>query len=727
LFLNIIRELFEKSLAGLMTRSSLSNDDADYWRERIFLIVLLLGLVAGTVVFIPSIYFLFSRGELGLALADSFAYAMLLVIVIVKRIGFRFKAGLIAIAFYVLGTFIYFRLGPYSGGPVWLFIFPLIAGVLLGVRGGFFALGLNAVTFIVLGAFLANGQLAWAAELRGGVLRWVVYTFNTLFVNALATVAVTYLIQKITEGYRSKVQAQEAVRESEKHYRELFNSISDLIYTQDLQGRFLSLNAALANILGYEPDELIGVPAADMMEPQFRDLYKSEYLESVMREGSHKGITKYFSKDGTAKYIEYNSSLVTTDDGEQYISGIGRDVTERVLAKRRMKVLQEQLRHAQKMEAVGTLAGGIAHDFNNILAAITGYSELAIEDAQNGEPVEDEIKAILKASGRAKDLVQKILEFSRKAGFQSQPMSLNKLVLETVEVIERTIPKMITIELDLNAEIDTVEGDRTQIEQILLNLASNARDAMGGGGTLSIETSNVDLDERFLEQHSMAHRGAFIRITVSDTGGGMDATTLSHIFEPFYTTKEVGKGTGLGLASTYGIVKSHKGQILCESTPGEGTIFRIYLPALAETVEDEAEEAPQEGEWQGKETVLVVDDEAALREIALRILRSSGYQVLLAQSGEEALELLREQDGEVDLVILDINMPGMGGLRCLELVRKSWPNMKVIIASGYSKEASLKSTIEMGAKTYVTKPFRMAELLTAVRQALDEDGADSEK
>jgi CheY-like chemotaxis protein len=372
------------------------------------------------------------------------------------------------------------------------------------------------------------------------------------------------------------------------------------------------------------------------------------------------------------------------------------------------------------MEAVGTLAGGIAHDFNNILAAITGYSELALERARRGNTTPKELEQILKAADRAKELILQILAFSRTAETELKPLNLNRVVTDAIAIIERTIPKMIAVELNLARDLRPINGDSYQIEQVLLNLANNANDAMPDGGKLSIATSNASLDQEYANTHLEASPGDYVLLTVSDTGEGMDDETLEHIFEPFYTTKGVGKGTGLGLASVYGIVKSHGGHITCHSEQGKGATFKIYYPSLKpESLPVEAEKPDFDVMPGGSETILLVDDEETIRDLGQQILADLGYKVLVAQTGEEALDIFREQGPEIDLTVLDISMPGMGGHKCLQELLKIDPKAKVIIATGYSRSGRLKGTLDSGAAGYIAKPFRQRDLLHTIRSVLD--------
>ncbi len=525
----------------------------------------------------------------------------------------------------------------------------------------------------------------------------------------------------ITKDITAFNRTQAELRRSEKRYRDLFNSVSDLIYTQDLEGRFTSANRAMTSIFGYTDDEFLGRKAADFMKPEFRKMFVSEYLGSILEKGFYNGISSYFAKDGRKIYLEYRSNLIRPKGGKAYISGIARDVTDRVIAEREIKKLNRQVLQAQKMEAVGTLAGGVAHDFNNLLQGILGYTQYLVMSKEEGDPDIASLREIEKAGNRASELTQQLLTFSRKVEGKPKLMNLNREVEQVEKLLKRTIPKMIAIRLEIEENLDAIYADPAQLEQVLMNLCVNARDAMPEGGELVIGTKNVTLSEGYCRRHLGASPGKYVLLTITDTGTGMDRETREHIFDPFFTTKEIGKGSGLGLAMVYGIVKSHKGFIVCYSEPGRGTAFKIYLPAVEGDVQTPSlppkEKTALHG---GSETILLVDDEKSLRGIGKEMLEKFGYRILLAKDGEEAIEIFIRMKGEVELVILDLMMPGMGGKRCLEELLKIEPRLKVIIASGYSLDGHVRETLEAGARDFVSKPYKLTQMLQAVRQVLDE-------
>jgi len=376
---------------------------------------------------------------------------------------------------------------------------------------------------------------------------------------------------------------------------------------------------------------------------------------------------------------------------------------------------------SQKMEAVGNLAGGIAHDFNNILQAIIGHVGLLLYDTRAQDPQYSKLKQIESSAHRASDLVRQLLTFSRKDESQPRPLNLNSEIKEVKDLLSSTIPKMIAVELQLDPDLGMINADPVQMNQILVNLAVNARDAMLDTGKLVIGTKNVTIDEDYCRLHSGLRPGEHVMLWVSDTGHGVEEDVLDHMFEPFYTTKGVGKGTGLGLSTVYGIVKSHQGHIICESELGKGTTFRLYFPVLGKAGQQlphESEEYSRVG--LGTETILVVDDETGVRKFCRELLRRFGYEVLTAGNGEEALKVFVRERGRIDLVILDLIMAGMGGKRCLEEMLKIDPEVKIVVMTGYAVDDHVTQALERGAKGVLNKPFRAEEIGKMIRRILDE-------
>ncbi|MBN1104014.1 MAG: cache domain-containing protein, partial [Deltaproteobacteria bacterium] len=541
-------------------------------------------------------------------------------------------------------------------------------------------------------------------------LRWFAWSLKGVTGNSGEVESIIAIGRDITE----EREAEERLRESEKRFRDLFDSISDLVYTQDLEGRLLSFNPALSKLFGYSEEELLGRRIADFMKPELRPLFESEYLGQIIEGGSYRGVSSYYAKDGRKIYIEYHSTLVTPERASPYISGTGRDVTDRVLAERRIKILQEEMLHAKKMEAIGTLAGGIAHDFNNLLMGIQGNASLLLLDMDSRHPHYERMKSIEQYVKSGADLTRQLLGFARGGRYEVRPTDMNEVVERSVQMFGRT-RKEIHIQSKLQEGIWSTEVDRGQIEQVLLNLYVNAWQAMPGGGNLYLETENVVLEEDFVKGFEIP-LGRYVKVSVTDTGVGMDGPTRQRIFEPFFTTKEMGRGTGLGLAVVYGIVRSHGGFIDVYSEKGHGTTFRLYLPASMK--EASAEVVPGEEISRGSETVLLVDDEDMIIEVCRDLLEELGYHVIEARSGEEALRIYKERGTEIDLVILDLIMPDMGGGEAFDRLKRLNPGIKVLLSSGYSLEGQAAEILERGCSGFIQKPFAAKSLSLKIREVL---------
>ncbi|RQD63067.1 MAG: response regulator [Desulfonatronovibrio sp. MSAO_Bac4] len=394
---------------------------------------------------------------------------------------------------------------------------------------------------------------------------------------------------------------------------------------------------------------------------------------------------------------------------------------KRLHAEMEKEQLQAQLVQSQKLESVGRLTGGIAHDFNNMLQAMNGNIELILKTKPEDHPDVVRLKSVNESINRAAQLVSQLLLFSRKTGYRRELVNLNQEVEGVARILERTIPRMITLELRLDPETWPALGDPVQIEQVLLNLSNNAVDAMPDGGILSMKTDNVILDNSFVAAHPGSNAGPHVLLTVTDTGCGMNKETLSHIFDPFFTTKEIGKGTGLGLASVYGIVKAHGGYIQCYSETGKGTTFRVYLPSREHERIMAEEQQPESVPIGGDETILIVDDEPEIQELNREAMEDFGYKVICASCGEQALEIYREHGQSIALILMDLNMPGMGGYKCLEKLLELNPAVNVVIVSGNSANAHGKEPSDFGAKAFLSKPYQMKDLAGTVRKVLDID------
>ncbi|MGO9571019.1 MAG: PAS domain S-box protein [Desulfomonilaceae bacterium] len=480
----------------------------------------------------------------------------------------------------------------------------------------------------------------------------------------------------------------------------------------DFDGTIEYVNKACEQMTGYEKEELLGRNPRILKSGEHDGAFYEGMWQTIKAGKVWSGLIINRKKDGRLYHEEATISPVKDSSGKIVnFVGVKRDITEHL-------ELSKQLLQAQKMEAVGTLAGGVAHDFNNVLQVALGYSDLILADEDLPQRYRADLQKVHESARRGADLVQRLLIFSRKTDIKPQPINLNYRVKELRKMLERTIPKMIEIQLSLSENLATINADPTQVDQILMNLAVNARDAMPEGGKLLLETHNVVLDEDYARLHLEAESGQYVSLTITDTGTGMDKETLEHIFEPFYTTKGLGEGTGLGLAMVHGIVRQHGGHIRCYSEPGHGATFKIYFPAM---VSDEVkeEEAVRKMPRGGSETILLVDDEELIRDLGARNLTKAGYKVITASDGKEALQVYQERSHDIDLVILDLIMPEMGGKQCLEGLLSLNPSAKVIIASGYSADGPTKDALAAGAKGFVNKPYDIRQVLGVVREVLD--------
>jgi two-component system cell cycle sensor histidine kinase/response regulator CckA len=506
---------------------------------------------------------------------------------------------------------------------------------------------------------------------------------------------------------------------TEQSLRRLFEVTSDtlpvplVIATQT--GKILFANPKCRKIFGYTGQDFQAI-----LTPM---LYENPEDRQKMWERAEKDETKGFTvnlrkADGSIFPASLFSRLITFESRNCLLTAI-YDLSDLRREEEKRLALERQLRHTRKMEAIGIMAGGIAHDFNNLLHAINGYTQILLYKRSESSPDYKELIQIENAANRAAILIRQLLTFSRKAETNRRPMDLNQEVRQAQKILQRTLPKMIAIHLNLAPDLKKIAADPTQIELIILNTGNNAADAMPDGGDLMIDTQNIYLDEPYCAGHPGTVPGEYIRLTIADTGHGMSSETLGHIFEPFFTTKGPGKGTGLGLASVYGIVKNHGGHIYCSSKPDHGTTFDIYFPASHGVDEYRPVQEKQQPVTGGFETILVVDDEETIRDLARQFLQSVGYQVMTAKTGEEAVELFAAETDRIDLIILDLGMPGMGGHKCLSQILKIDENTRVIIASGYSMNGEVKKSLDAGAVGFIAKPYQLNDLLVKVRTILD--------
>ena len=526
-------------------------------------------------------------------------------------------------------------------------------------------------------------------------------------------VAVTVSLHRDVDGAPAHfIAVIEDISERKQAQLELdhiFNLSPDMIGTARFDGHFTRVNPAFCQALGYDEHTLMAAPFLSFVHPDDRAGTEAAMQELTRGQRVFGFTNRYRAADGSYRWLEWHSKA---DPSTELIYAVARDQTSK-------RLLEEQLRQAQKMEAVGRLAGGVAHDFNNLLTAIIGFSELALADLPHGARLRDDVAQILNAGRSAALLTTQLLAFSRKQILQPQILDVPTLIGGMHSLLRRVIGEDITLDVDTHGDVPSISADPGQLEQVVMNLAVNARDAMPSGGTLRIRVDSLDLDDAFVATHPGSTAGPHVRLTVSDTGVGMGPDVMAHLFEPFFTTKEQGKGTGLGLATVYGIVKQSAGYIAVDSVPGQGTSFQIHFPCASADNGPQPIRATVPQSLSGSETILVVEDQEEVRAVVRHALQAHGYTVIEAPDGPSALSLLTGLPHGVDLLLTDVVMPHMSGRELAERTRRIQRNLRVLYMSGYTDDAIVRHGVVAAGIDLLPKPFAVTQLLARVRQLLD--------
>ena len=516
-------------------------------------------------------------------------------------------------------------------------------------------------------------------------------------------------------------RAERTLAENEARLRILVQTIPDLIWLKDLNGVFLTCNPMFERFYGAKEADIIGKTDYDFVSKDLADFFR-EHDREAMVAGKPRTNEEWlaFADDGYRGLFHTIKTPMRDAEGNIIgILGIARDITARVKSEEEKEKLEVKLMQAQKMEAIGQFAGGVAHDFNNILSAIIGYGHLALMKMENDDPQRLNIESMLEGADRAAHLTKDLLLFSRKQVSECKPVDLNEIVTKVEKFLLRVIGEDIECKTVLHENPISVLADSNQLEQVLMNFATNARDAMPNGGAFVITTEIVTIDSDFISDRGCDKPVQYALITVSDTGNGMDEETRQRIFEPFFTTKEVGKGTGLGLAVVYGIIKQHDGYIKVNSEPGKGTTFQLYLPVIMQKAREVSKVHQEVAPAGGTETVLLAEDDASLRKLSKIVLTKYGYTVIEAVDGVDAVRKYTENEGDVDLLLFDLIMPKMNGKEAYEEILRKQPYIKVIFASGYAPD-HIRQNISLGdGVSLLFKPATPSELLKKVRSVLD--------
>jgi two-component system, cell cycle sensor histidine kinase and response regulator CckA len=585
------------------------------------------------------------------------------------------------------------------------------------------------------------GQQELELQRRDGSTRWVVLDATPIRDEGGRSEGAFAMVSDITEQRRGEEEraklavelerelverrrAEEALRTSEARFARLDESGLVAIGVADLveqRGRMKEANDAFLTMFGYSREEMLAgkMNFVDMTPEAFRAADVAA-IEALMTQGIARPWEKQLlRKDGVPVTVLIGVAVVSATDCIAFLI----DVTERSRAEEALRRTEDQLRQAQKMEAIGSLAGGVAHDFNNLLSIVLSYSQLLAEELRPEDPMRADLQEIESAGERAANLTRQLLAFSRQQVLQPRILDLNENVATLERMLRRLIGEDIELSVIPDPALGKVKADPGQIEQVVMNLVVNARDAMPEGGKLTIETENIDIDEAYAS-HAEVKPGSYVMIAVTDDGVGMDKATQARIFDPFFTTKEIGKGTGLGLSTVFGIVKQSGGHVSCYSEPGQGTCFKVYLPRTDQS-QDAAAPRATRGPASGRETILLVEDEDAVRQVARTILRRYGYRVLEAANGGEALLLCEQHEGKIDLVLTDVVMPLMSGRQLVERLRAVRPHLGVVYMSGYTDDAVVRHGIVDSDVAFLQKPITPETLTRKVRDVLDVAIADA--
>lgn len=723
-----------------------TGDSVAYWRDRIIDVIYRTVALLGGIAYLPSVYLSLVERIWWLVIFDTVGYAWFIWAAFSKRITFVVRAAILLGFIYILGLALLVQLGPFAAGPIWLFAFPVMTSLLFGLRPAVGALALNATTVIVFGVALMAEWVTLQSLPHNMVNKWWVISANFLLLDTVVTLSIAVLLR----GLKSLLKQQQETRRSleEKHHE--LQSANENLRTEFSERRRAEAEIKRSHeILVTVLDSIdADVFVADiethevlLMNRHMQESYGGDYTGRRCWEAfqgrhnpcetCHSAAIVDASGEATGLYVWEGDNPVT---GRRYLHfdraidwiddrlvrlQIAMDITDLTRIQEEKLELETQLRQAQKMEAIGTLAGGIAHDFNNILAAILGYAEIAMEDYRDQPPINGYLGEILKAAHRAKELTQQILTFSRQAEVAPKPVRLRSIVRDAVKLLRASIPTTIRINEELHSQA-TVMADPTQLHQVVMNLATNAAHAMEpGGGVMTISLDDVELDAYQKKTSGIVADGPFLQLTVRDTGRGIEATVLNRIFDPYFTTKDKGKGTGMGLSVVHGIIKSCGGHIQVDSAPGQGAEFNIIFPANKVADIQPAEKNFSEAIDGNRETILVVDDEPQIAHVLKLMLESLDYRVIAHTHSREALGAFEEAPHQFDLVITDMTMPELTGEELAMALRQRVPNIPIILCTGFNEHMNDERARQIGIPFFIYKPVGRSVLADVVKRALE--------
>ena len=699
------------------------------WRERILNWVLNGLAFFGVFAVIGGVRLRLEDGRLDYLAVYLLGYAAVLLAAFTHRLGFAPRAIILLAVLYICAVTGLALNGLASGGPVFLFSAVAMATILFELRWSVGVLLLCAGSLGGMGAGFTLGWLEAPATLATATPgRWLTQTAIFLTFGVATVISMTFLIRRLESSVKTSAdlvlslkqriqereRAQEALRTSEARLLEAQRVASIGSFEWNVREQTLWLSDEMYRVLGLERSPQRPRPESFLGQIHSEDRERAEAAgrEWLSGEGFSSLEYRIVWPDGSIRHMRAQAHLEPGADGEpERLLGTAQDITE-------ARELEHQLRQSQKLEAVGQLAGGVAHDFNNLLTVITGYGESLLADLE-GEP-QEAAKEVCMAAERASALTQQLLAFSRQQFLQPRILDLNAVVRELERMLRRLIGEDVECELSLDPSLGRAMADAGQIQQIVMNLSVNARDAMPQGGHLTVQTYEVDSFPEYAGVALGSDPVRYVCLSVTDDGCGMDPETRARIFEPFFTTKDAGRGTGLGLSTVYGIVKQSDGEIRVRSSLGHGTTVEIFLPRVDDSEEPAAtDSAGSEAEHRGSETILVVEDEELVRRMTRRALERFGYRILEAREGVEALAIARRHEGDLDLVLTDVVMPQMGGVELVERLREEWPTIRVLFMSGYAHRAGWNGAVLPAGAALLEKPFGPREVARKVRETLD--------
>jgi len=729
--IDLCRNFQQQTINRIAQPYSTDEDSLVYWRSQILFAIIMTGWILGTIAIIASIGLYLKEKTWGLALLNACCFVLCAVLIFSKRIRHEVRTSIALIIFYAIGVTVILSVGPLSGGAAWLFSFVVLVAVLLGAKPALIAAVINACTLSLIAWLISTGKIGHHFIFFKTHQSMIATGTNFIVLNIIVAASVAVLVKglmsthekekALTKALELEIQERKAAEkdllDSETKYRLLAENAKDVIWVRDLNMNLVYVSPSVEKVRGYTVEEAMSQSIEEVLTPdslkkalslfaRFRQMENSEQADQYLVELEHR------CKNGRTIWLELRMSWMHDKHGKRSgILGVSRDISER-------RQLEDQLRQSHKLEAVGTLTGGVAHDFNNILNIIIGNTDLALDDIPDGNPASVCLDNIRTASLRATDIIKQLLNFSRKTDPDLQPLKIIPIIKDVLKFLRSTIPSNIRFKENISDEDITVRTDPVQINQVIMNLCINAYHEMEEtGGILEIAVMKDTLDEDAAGQYPDLTGGDYVKLMVSDTGSGIDPAIFDKIFDPYFTTKETGKGSGMGLSVVHGIVKNHNGAITVDSNLGKGTTFTIRLPAAAIKPGAETETA---GEVPvGNETILLVDDEHLIVSMTEDMLKRLGYEVEARMNPVEGLELFRSKPDRFDLVITDMTMPQMTGVEFSKKLMAIRPDIPVIICTGHSARISAEKAREIGIAAYIMKPVIKQEIATTIRHVLD--------